>query len=399
MTDQPEPSGNSNAIDFTQLERTVKDPDRRKKILEQYVTGNRSDVRALKEVVESRDPGRIQRAAHRIKGAARVVGAKALADASYTLELAGRNGNLDDVEEKLDRVMEEIARVEREVGRSTGFHLADSTSTTSEPAGAPAQDDTSALIVEPQQMLVDLLVRTLKNAKLNVEGATSIREATRLFEKLRPDLVVVDPELEGAASFVQMIRGELKPPTLVALVESEDARQPAQELGIEITADRSAGLESLTTAIRSSVDLDLAVESGEEGRERILVVDDDDTIRKIVTENLRSMGYVVSGARSGIEALATLANNSAIKVVLMDVSMPEMGGMEALGEIVRKQPHPEVIMLTGIEDKEIAQQAIQHGAFDYVLKSSDLATLESSITAACIHHAEYQKRPWWKRIL
>ena len=82
----------------------------------------------------------------------------------------------------------------------------------------------------------------------------------------------------------------------------------------------------------------------------------------------------------------------------VDVSMPEMGGMEALSEIMKKKPHPEVIMLTVAEDREIAQQAIRHGAFDYVLKSSDPATLESSITA-CVQHAEYQKQPWWKRIL
>jgi len=81
----------------------------------------------------------------------------------------------------------------------------------------------------------------------------------------------------------------------------------------------------------------------------------------------------------------------------MDVSMSEMGGIEALREIVKKTPHPEVIMLTGVEDKEIAQQAIHDGAFDYVVKSSDPATLESSITA-CFQHAEYQKRQWWKKI-
>ena len=397
MTDQPEPSGNSDAIDFTQLERMIKDPDRRNNVLEQYVKGNRSDLNALKEAVESRDPGQIQRAAHRIKGAAKVVGANALADVSYTLELSGRDGNLDGLAEKLDRVVDEIAGVEHEVGRATGFHLSDSIGTTSESAGDSSQGST-ALIVEPQQMVVDLLVQTLKNARVGAEGATSIKEANRLFERLRPELVVVDPELEGAASFVRMIRGGLKPPTLVALVESDESRKSAEELGIEIAADRSEGLESLTAAIRSSVDLDLTVESSEEGRERILVVDDDDTIRKIVTENLRSLGYIVSGARSGVEALAVVQNNSAIKVVLMDVSMPEMGGMEALREIVKKNPHPEVIMLTGVKDREIAQQAIHHGAFDYVVKSSDPATLESSITA-CIQHAEYQKRPWWKRIL
>ena len=396
---QPEVSGDGHAIDFTRLERMIRDPDRRNRMFELTVTANRSGMSTLEEAVESRDPVRIQQAAHRIKGGAQVVGAVALADASYAVELAGRDGNLDGIAEKLDRVIEEIAAVEREVGRVTGFSMSDSGDTPRVPSadGSP-EVPSSALIVESQRMVLDILVQTLKNAQLETEGATSVREATSLFEKLRPDLVVVDPELDGAESFIQMIRGGPKTPILVALLDSDEAWKHAREWGIEITVDRSEGLESVTSAIRSSVNMDLDIDRGEEDREHILIVDDDDTIRKIVSENLRSLGYAVSVARSGKEALTVVGSNSAIKVVLMDVSMPEMGGMEALREIVKKTPHPEVIMLSGVEDKEIAQQAIHHGAFDYVAKSSDAATLASSISA-CIQHAAYQKRPWWKKIL
>jgi len=63
-----------------------------------------------------------------------------------------------------------------------------------------------------------------------------------------------------------------------------------------------------------------------------------------------------------------------------------------------RDPHPSVIMLTGIADHEIARQAKKKGAFDYILKPFDFPTLEASITA-CLLRTEYQKQPLWKRLM
>ena len=402
MTDGPHETPNPSpapegAVNFAQMEKLIKDKGRREQMLQQYVTGNRSDAGALREAVEARDPGRIMRAAHRIKGAAKVVGADALAEATYTVELAGRNGSLDGITEKLDQVMAEVARVERAVVQKTGMPLPDSAD---DGAGASSpttgSDRNTALIVEPMKMFVDLLVQALRNAQLHVEGATSAREATGLFERLKPDLVIVESNIEDGRSFLEAIRGGLKPPTIVALVDSDETADQARATGFDRIVDKRSGFHSLIDAIRHSVNLDLSGQTLEEG-DLILVVDDDPTIRSVVSENLRGRGYVVHTAESGNQALEVVARESSIKVVLMDVSMPGMGGMEALRQIIKTSPHPQVIMLTGVEDRDIAQQAIQIGAFDYVVKSSDPNVLESSITA-CLEHAEYRKQPWWRKI-
>jgi DNA-binding NtrC family response regulator len=71
--------------------------------------------------------------------------------------------------------------------------------------------------------------------------------------------------------------------------------------------------------------------------------------------------------------------------------------MEVLRKIMASDPHPSVIMMTAVADREIARQALKIGAFDYILKPFDFAAIEASVTA-CLSHSEYQKQPWWKRL-
>lgn len=130
---------------------------------------------------------------------------------------------------------------------------------------------------------------------------------------------------------------------------------------------------------------------------KVLVVDDDRDTREILAIHFASHGYNIVTAQNGIEALDTINFNGDIDVVLLDVFIPSMGGMEVLTEINR-QPHPpSVIVLTGLADKEIAQDALRLGAFDYILKPFNLIQVESSVVA-CVAHREYVRQSWWKRM-
>jgi DNA-binding NtrC family response regulator len=84
-------------------------------------------------------------------------------------------------------------------------------------------------------------------------------------------------------------------------------------------------------------------------------------------------------------------------VVLLDVSMPQMGGMEALGHIMDCDNPPSVIMMTAVADREVARQAMKTGAFDYILKPFDFASIDASVVA-CVSQREFKKQPWWKRL-
>jgi len=252
------------------------------------------------------------------------------------------------------------------------------------------------LIVDREKILVDLLTRALATPDVSVLGTTSAEEAARLLDRHEPDLMVIDPTVEnGIPLLAALVAGPLKA-RIVTTTGSDDVRERVRAMGVPKTVDRNAGLDALTAAIRSSLP-DAPSILGADKRIGVLIADDEDEIRDVVSDHLSERGFAVTVAKNGKEALERLLNNPSVLVVLLDLNMPIMGGMEVLREIVKADPHPNVIMTTAVADREIARQAMKIGAFDYILKPCDFAVIEASIAAA-LSHLEYQKQPWWKRL-
>ena len=114
----------------------------------------------------------------------------------------------------------------------------------------------------------------------------------------------------------------------------------------------------------------------------IMVVDDEEPFVETINKRLFKRGFNVTGAYSGYEALKKLASNRMIDVVILDVKMPGMDGIEALKEIKGKFPLVEVIMLTGHATVESAIEGMQLGAFDYLMKPCDTEQLLAKIRDA-----------------
>jgi DNA-binding NtrC family response regulator len=112
----------------------------------------------------------------------------------------------------------------------------------------------------------------------------------------------------------------------------------------------------------------------------ILVVDDDDVIRDTLCE-LLSMQYSCQTADTAEEALAKLEAQS-FDVVLTDISMPGLSGMELLSRVLKLYPGTPVIVISGLSDQEQAQSLISLGAADYLLKPFRLEVVEESVRRA-----------------
>jgi len=113
---------------------------------------------------------------------------------------------------------------------------------------------------------------------------------------------------------------------------------------------------------------------------KILIVDDDDTIRDTLYE-LLSSDYACQTAETAEKALARV-EAEAYDVVLTDISMPGLSGLELLGHIRQKFPHTPVIIISGISDQEHAQGLIRLGAYDFLLKPFSLEMVEKSVRRA-----------------
>lgn len=114
---------------------------------------------------------------------------------------------------------------------------------------------------------------------------------------------------------------------------------------------------------------------------RVLVVDDEDDFRETVVKRLNARKLVAEGASSGVKALQVLEDKD-FDVIVLDVKMPDMDGIETLRHVKKLKPETEVIMLTGHASVEFGIKGMQLGAFDYVMKPAPLNELLDTISQA-----------------
>jgi len=117
---------------------------------------------------------------------------------------------------------------------------------------------------------------------------------------------------------------------------------------------------------------------------KILVVDDEEAIREVVSTLLESQGYDCSTVSNGLLAREYLKKNS-VDLVLSDMVMPEMDGLTLLEWERKHDPDVPVIMVTAMHDLSTALEAIRRGAYDYILKPFEKDQLYLSVRRALEH--------------
>ena len=113
-------------------------------------------------------------------------------------------------------------------------------------------------------------------------------------------------------------------------------------------------------------------------KSRVLVVDDEDALRMVLSAELSSSGYDVTTSSDGDEAITQIQNKK-FDLVLLDIKMPKVDGFEVLKFIKKNSPGVKVIMLTGFADLKNAIESKKHGAEDFVSKPYDLVDLLTTI--------------------
>ena len=114
----------------------------------------------------------------------------------------------------------------------------------------------------------------------------------------------------------------------------------------------------------------------------VLLVDDEVPFVETMTKRLAKRDLTVISAHSGSDALIKLGNEDHVDVVILDVKMPGMDGIETLKEIKKAHPLTEVIMLTGHATIETGIEGMKLGAFDYLMKPCDIDNLMQKVQEA-----------------
>ncbi len=117
-------------------------------------------------------------------------------------------------------------------------------------------------------------------------------------------------------------------------------------------------------------------------RARVLVVDDERDLAKNLASLLKRRQFDAETAFNGFEALDAVKDRGPFEIVLLDVNMPGMDGIEVLHKLKAMLPEVEVILLTGHATVEIGIEAIRAGAFDYLIKPCDIEDLTEKLRSA-----------------
>ena len=133
--------------------------------------------------------------------------------------------------------------------------------------------------------------------------------------------------------------------------------------------------------------------SGHETNGRVLIVDDEPDVRKVVRMTLSKAGYDVIEAEDGEQAMAAIKegeNPLLLDVIISDIRMPKVNGVEAINYFQQQWPNVPLIVLTGFPDMEMATGFIKKGVVDYLVKPVEKEKLKASVAKAIaqreIHH-------------
>lgn len=209
--------------------------------------------------------------------------------------------------------------------------------------------------------------------------------AEQLFFHLKtekPDLVLLDIQIPGEEGLSLLRRmpnaKETRVPVVIfsGAISAEFEKQAYENGAIEVIR-KDIGAVELRNKINKILEAKprLFAEPAKKKAEIILVVDDDEKIRNLLSDFFQGKGFKTIAAKNGEEAVS-LVQSEKPSIILLDVTMPGMDGIMTLKEIRAIDPEVGVIMVTSLQDERIAQEAAELGSYHYVLKPFDLKYLE-----------------------
>jgi CheY-like chemotaxis protein len=220
-------------------------------------------------------------------------------------------------------------------------------------------------------------------------------EALLHVKRRRPPLIVLDLAMPRLGGLEALKRIAAFDPGIAVIVVSgtldDQMRRAALALGARAVLDKPIALPALLEAVGGAPappvieDTPVApprvLDPAPGKAAEVLVVDDDPDMRALLEEFVVSRGYSVRSEPDGAAALRAIASRPPA-VVLLDIEMPGLHGVDALPAIRALAPTTAVIMISGVDDTDLAKRALALGAFDYLVKPPDLNYLAQSLQAA-----------------
>ena len=256
------------------------------------------------------------------------------------------------------------------------------------------------LVIDDERMVCDLLRAVLSRYGHEVLTAFDGQNGLALFEQHRPRFTLLDLRMPGMDGIEVLTRIRALDPRAAVIVltgaGSADLENQARQMGVTDFLSKGLSLEVLVGTMervmqqpfkpppppsQSAVAPKASSPSQEAGS--ILVVDDEPQIRELLRKFLSARGYQVRVAADGQQALA-LVDQKSPDLIVLDVNMPGINGIEVLKRLRAKNYAGGVMFLTSSQDEALLQEGLELGSVDVLGKPVDLERLELTIQLGCI---------------
>jgi len=269
------------------------------------------------------------------------------------------------------------------------------------------------LVVDDERLMCDLLGSVLSRHGHEVLTALNGRDGLEMFKTHRPRFTLLDlrmPEMNGIEVLKQIRMIDPQAAVMILTAWGSDAlEQQARQLGVVDFLSKRLSLEVLVEAMERTLQQSAqaaspaqaaapakapqaALAAADDG-DFILVVDDEPQIRDLLKRFLSLRGYKVRVAADGQQAL-TMVEQEAPQLIVLDVYMPGINGVEVLRRLRGMKFTGGVILLTGSQDDKLLQEALDLGSVDVMGKPVDLERLALAIQVGYIL-TEQQGRGSW----
>ncbi|TLY32506.1 MAG: response regulator [Nitrospirae bacterium] len=256
------------------------------------------------------------------------------------------------------------------------------------------------LVIDDERMVCDLLRAVFSRYGHEVLTAFDGRNGLDLFEQHRPRFTLLDLRMPGMNGIEVLTRIRALDPRAAVIVltgaGSADLENQARQMGVTDFLSKGLSLEALVGTVErvmqqpvkppaspsQSTDAKKAPSHSQKAGS-ILVVDDEPPIRELLRKYFSSRDYQVRVAPDGQQALA-LVDQKSPDIIVLDVHMPGMNGIEVLKRLRAKNYAGGVIFLTSSQDERLLQEGLELGSVDILGKPVDLERLELTIQLGCI---------------
>lgn len=277
------------------------------------------------------------------------------------------------------------------------------------------------LIVDDERLICDLLRAVLGRQGHEVLTASNGREGLELFKEHRPRFTLLDlrmPEMNGIEVLKHIRAIDPKAAVMILTAWGSDAlEQQARQLGVMDFLSKGLALDVLVAAMERALPKPAkapaaapaaspssapaapgaeAAPIAPAAADSILVVDDDPQICELLQRFLSLRGYRVRAAQDGPQALAAV-EQEVPQLLVLDMNMPGMNGVEVLRKLRAKQYDGGVILLTTAQDDKLLQEALDLGSVDVMGKPVDLERLSLAIQVGCILTEQQRGGPGQKK--